>query len=622
MHLHLTRRRLGVGIATASLAAAAVAGTGVNLAANADGTPAAFTGLILGVGEDETSRTLAWYSSTNPTGGESVQLATAADFSNATTVTGTVAANTTAESITALTPYNGKALLDGLAANTTYYYRVLETGTSNASQAYSFTTGTFGGGDFQFLFFGDPQIGSSGDPVADGEGWDFTLDQSRVQSPKAELYVSGGDQVETANNETHWNNFLKPDELRSIPWAATIGNHDNGGRGYDQHFALPDTRDDANALYSNNNSAGTNTGGDYWFTYKGVLFIDLNSNAYNAANGSDPAHVQFVTDTINAEKKGDITHVVLVYHHSIYSPADHANDTDNQQRRTDFTTAFSDLGVDLVLQGHDHSYSRTYALKGTTTDGTATTAKADATEHPGQPTVVEGPGGVVYVTANSASGSKYYDLTTPDSSKGGYGADTTYVGGPETLDTTTGTTLAHTRHWANSVENQEHVQTYVEVTVNDKGLQVKNIRANDDTGPNPAYDLGKVKTRGVDLSGNLAPIGSVQDQFSLFRDDADISPIVPPADVEKVTETVTAEPTATPTVTVTQTTTATATATATTTATATATATATVVPPALKQKVAAKIASLQKQIKKAKGTRKKILKAQLVVVRSLQKSLG
>ena len=96
-------------------------------------------------------------------------------------------------------------------------------------------------------------------------------------------------------------------------------------------------------------------------------------------------------------------YTVLVYHHSIYSPAAHANDGDDQERRRDFPTAFSDLGVDLVLQGHDHIVLAQLPLK----NG----EKADAAEQPGAAQVVQGPGGVVYVTGNSASGSKYYDLT-------------------------------------------------------------------------------------------------------------------------------------------------------------------------------------------------------------------
>ena len=467
---------------------------------------------------------------------------------------------------------------------------------SNVSDDYSFKTGTYGDGDFQFLFFGDPQIGSSGDVEADGEGWEWTMDRTEEQSPKAELYVSGGDQVNTANNETEWDNFLQPDQLRSIPWAATIGNHDVSGYAYEQHFALPDTVDRSDPMYSNAATKSTLSGGDYWYKWKGVLFIDLNSNAYSAANGSDPAHVAFVTKTIQEQKDADIKHVVLVYHHAIYSPAAHANDTDNQQRRGDFTKAFSDLGVDLVLQGHDHSYSRTYALKGTELGSGP--VKADPNEQPGQQTVVEKEGGVVYVTANTASGSKYYDLTEPDASKGGYGPDTK-IGGPQSVQTGDHS-KAHVRHWANSVENQEHVQTYIEVTVNDRGLEIKNIRANDsgaDKGPNPAVDRGNVTGVGPELSDWTAPIGSIQDEFSVFRDDADISPIVPPMDVVTKTETVTE------------------------TIIKNHTVVKEVVPVKVKKKVAAKIKRLTRQIKKAHGARKASLRAQLAAYRAIQKQL-
>jgi hypothetical protein len=606
MKLNLTRRRVGAGIATFSLAAAAVAGTGVAFSStSAAESDAAFSGIVLGVGDDESSRTLAWYSTTSPAGGEEVQLATNEAFTGSVAIPATLAANTTTEG-KAVAAANGKATLENLKPETTYYYRVAEKGTSNHSTTYSFKTGEFGNGDFQFLFFGDPQIGSSGDPAADGQGWKFAMDQTKLQSPKAELYVSGGDQVNTANNETEWNNFLLPDELRSIPWAATIGNHDNGGRGYDQHFALPDTKVDDNALYSSNDNTGTNPGGDYWYRYKGVLFIDLNSNAYSAQNGSDPAHVDFVEKTIK-EHKGDAQHVVLVYHHAIYSPADHANDSDNQQRRRDFTKAFSDLGVDLVLQGHDHSYSRSYALKGTELGSDA--VKADPDEQPGQATVVEKEGGVIYVTANSASGSKYYDLTEPTGA-GGYTADTK-IGGPQSVQDSD-PTKTHVRHWANSVESQEHLQQYVEVTVNEKGLQVKNIRANDGSGPNPAVDRGNVSGIGPELADWALPIGSVQDVVDIFRNKADVSPIVPPADTRTVevpgaTVTVTAAPVPAPTVTVTP-------------APQPATVTE-VVPAALKQSVAKKIKALNKKVKKAHGPKKSKLKAQLSAYKSIRSQL-
>ena len=315
---------------------------------------------------------------------------------------------------------------------------------------------------------------------------------SLAANPDAELLVSGGDQVETANTEAQWNAFLASDKLRQYPWAATIGNHDVGGKAYDQHFWTPNT-DRSAPFYSGDQN--TRSGGDYWYVYKDALFIHLNSNAY--ASGSDAAHVSYITDVINAHG-AEARYTVLVYHHSIYSPASHANDGDNQQRRRDFPTAFSNLGVDLVLQGHDHSYSRSYALK----NG----QKSNAAEQPGAAQVTQGVGGVIYVTGNSASGSKYYDLTTPRA-----GSDF----GPDPLDPT------GKRHYANSVENQEHVRTYVKVQVRKDALVVENLRSGTCAAPNAAVERGNVSWCGPNSGATPAqPVGSVVDKVVIHAAEA------------------------------------------------------------------------------------------------------
>ena len=65
---------------------------------------------MLGVGDDETSRTVAWYSDTDPPRASAVELATKADFSDKTVVPAVVDANTTTDAKTglALTNYNGR----------------------------------------------------------------------------------------------------------------------------------------------------------------------------------------------------------------------------------------------------------------------------------------------------------------------------------------------------------------------------------------------------------------------------------------------------------------------------------------------------------------------------------
>jgi hypothetical protein len=493
------RRRVTAVTAATVFGLTGVIGGGLMTAAHAD-DPTTVSTIVLGVGSAENQRVVSWYTSANVDQAIQVvptsQLVAGAFPADATNLPATVAANVVNGG------FNAHATITGLAENTAYSYRV-----GNAagwSATYAFKTQSFEG-DFDFLFFGDPQIGSSGDTAKDGAGWADTLNVATAANPDVELLVSGGDQVETANTESQWNAFMASDKLRQYPWAATIGNHDVGGKAYEQHFWTPNT-DRSAALYAGNQA--TQSGGDYWYIYKDVLFIDLNSNAY--ASGSDAAHINYVTNVIN-QHGGEAKYTVLAYHHSIYSPADHANDSDNKIRRQDFPTAFSNLGVDLVLQGHDHSYSRSYVIK----NG----QKANPAEQPGDAQVEAGPGGVIYVTGNSASGSKYYDLTTPSTTDPNYGPDP----------------LNPAHHFANSVENQEHVRTYVKVGVRHDKLIVENIRSGNCSAPNAAVERGNVPWCGPNSGASPAqPIGSTVDKVTIspyHGNGEDISVDVPDAPV-------------------------------------------------------------------------------------------
>jgi hypothetical protein len=446
--------------------------------------PAAINGIILLVGADQSQRVVSWYASADT--GQVVQVAPTSQVqdgafpSSASTYPAVLAANTVNGG------FNGHAILDNLEENTAYSYRV--GGDGGWSATFAFKTRKFDG-NFDFLFFGDPQIGSSGSVPKDQAGWADTLQVALAANPEAELLVSGGDQVETAGVETQWSAFLAPDGLRAVPWVATIGNHDVGSKAYEQHLWTPNT-DRALSHYT---TGANRSGGDYWFIYKGVLFIDLNSNAYltsaQAGVNADEAHIGFITNVVQ-QHGAEAKYTVLVYHHSIYSPANHANDGDNQKRRQDFPAAFSRLGVDLVLQGHDHSYSRSYLIE----NG----LKANAAERPGASSVFQGPGGVIYVTGNSASGSKYYSLSAPDITR-----DPNY--GPDPLNPD--------NHWPNSVENQENVRSYVKVLVRNNLLSVENVRSGTCAAPNAAVELGRVAWCGPDEGASAAlPVGSLVDK--------------------------------------------------------------------------------------------------------------
>ena len=85
-----------------------------------------------------------------------VQLAPSSALVNGDFVTSVTTFAASGAANTTTTGFNRHATLSGLAENTQYSYRVGSEG--NWSTTYSFKTQSFEG-DFDFLFFGDPQIG-------------------------------------------------------------------------------------------------------------------------------------------------------------------------------------------------------------------------------------------------------------------------------------------------------------------------------------------------------------------------------------------------------------------------------------------------------------------------------
>ncbi|RQW93473.1 metallophosphoesterase [Micromonospora inaquosa] len=484
------RRRLIAGVAAGFLGMGVALGSGLMAPVSA-AESTTITGVVLGVGANETQRIVTWYSSADTA--QKIQLAPTAEIVNGEFPASAVSFEAVGGANTSTTGFNRHATISNLRENTAYSYRVGAEG--NWSPAYAFKTQDFEG-DYNFLFFGDPQIGSSGDVAKDQAGWAETLKVATTANPDTELLVSAGDHVESANNEAQWDAYLSPEQLRQYPTAATIGNHDVGGKAWEQHHFTPNT--DRSAQYYTGDQA-TRSGGDYWYIYKDVLFIDLNSNSYvnptDGSAGGDAAHVAYVTDVV--KKHGsEAKWKVLVYHHSIYSAASHATDADNKIRRKDFTTAFSELGIDMVLQGHDHVYTRSYSIK----NG----QKENPAEKPGAADVFPGPGGVIYVTANSASGSKYYDIKKPDNT--GTGVEGL---GPDPLNPN--------NYWFNSVQNQEHVRSYVKVQVKADKLVLQNIRSGTCAAPNAAVEKGLSCTN----TAEGQPVGSIVDNTTIHPYHAD-----------------------------------------------------------------------------------------------------
>ncbi len=410
-----------------------------------------FTKVSLTPGADQTQLNFAWYSKVAD--GEATPVVHfGTDKDNLQEFTGESGDVDTELTGGEAYQYN-HVMVTGLTENTTYYYTVEKSGVE--TEPVEYTTGSFS--ELNLLYVGDPQIGaSSGKPQGgeelandsgaantaarnDGYGWNRTLEIAAEQNPDLNFVISAGDQVNKTGQpkEEEYAAYLNPEILASLPVATTIGNHDSLNADYGYHFYNPNQT--GNGL--------TEAGGDYYYSYGPALFIVLNTNNYNAAE-----HQKTIEEAVAAYP--DATWRIVTIHQDIYGSGLDHSDTDGMILRTQLTPIFDANDIDVVLQGHDHTYSRSkllysdgethgtyeFQLDETGTDydwdnayntqtgekiplypeesDTEGTALQQAFQEDNNCYVLEDvqgnsvtdPQGILYMTANSASGSKFYEL--------------------------------------------------------------------------------------------------------------------------------------------------------------------------------------------------------------------
>ena len=417
--------------------------------------------ISLSPGSDNSSVNFAWYTK-KASGIQKLKIAENKRLTNAKVYE---AKQTKAVTDKDKTEYvSNKVTATDLKANTTYYYSYQKDRQWTAPEKYT----TDNGSKFSFIFVGDPQIGSSNElkgaateefynaqsaAVAnDAFNWNTTLNQAMEKTGnKASFVLSSGDQIQSTKkkspnkaawgSEIEYSGYLSPEVLKNLPVATTVGNHDADNANYTYHFNT------ANASELGSNGK---VGGDYWFKHDNALFIMLNTQDTNVEE-----HRQFIEQTVAANK--DCKWRIVTLHQDIYGSAEHSNEPEITNLRYQLAPIFEDNKVDVVLTGHDHAYSRTQILKGghKTTEytdddfdpmldkdmdagenpDTVYTAKgnikADTTDPSEKAylnylnqvmdkdaiqqvtkkgTTVFNPTGILYMTAGSSSGSKYYDL--------------------------------------------------------------------------------------------------------------------------------------------------------------------------------------------------------------------
>ncbi|WP_127792617.1 fibronectin type III domain-containing protein [Agromyces sp. LHK192] len=312
------------------------------------------------------------------------------------------------------------ATVDGLTAATAYEYRV---GLEGAWGAWTeFTTEDPTDTDFQFVYYGDAQIGLD-------STWPKVVAMAEASAPDSIGSVHAGDLIDTASNETQWINWFKGMQTSAATTnvMAAPGNHEYSGdklmKSWKANFEYPhnnpstetigdladlavgdtDVAKQYAAYFAHWTQFATET--VYFTDYQGVRFITINAtrdttfltpDGLPACSGAECPSTKIAAlwtqfqaawlDHVLTESPSKWN--VVTFHQPVYSTS---AGRDEPVLRQYWVPVFQEHDIDLVMMGHDHTYARGYNNE-------------DVTETPG---ITDGP---VYIVSNS--GAKHYELET------------------------------------------------------------------------------------------------------------------------------------------------------------------------------------------------------------------
>ena len=386
-------------------------------------------GLILSYYDDIWSRGFSWITAPGITesvlyvvpgpGGED------ADFSSAAPITGTYD-----DSDPACTYH--KAWITGLSPAAVYSYRV----GSDAGWGYGvFTTEESSPATITAIQISDAQT-KDPDRLA---VWENTLAQAvETAGQGLDMILYNGDQYDSnmtgagfAIDRGIRNAVAREtvgEYVGSIPYMASAGNHEAtppSAGVYVNGFTV-DYGEKGDGGYSGTSSEPNMYGGCYSFDYSFAHFAVLNTNSILYG---DPDQVAWLEDDLAAAGSDpDIRWIIVMMHIGLYATGDHSNTVGNLI--VTLAPVFSKYHVDLVLQAHDHTYSKTLPYKWDTIGYTTRYNDPDIVEFDAAQVGSDGvtydldPNGTYYVTTGAA-GHRY----GADESKDGRWADLKDDGG-------------------------------------------------------------------------------------------------------------------------------------------------------------------------------------------------
>jgi len=344
-------------------------------------------------GDSTTTKGFTWYTNLDSTNSDlqvCKKTGSTPDFSKAVKFTGKASVSTNSPS-----EYFHKAEAIGLKANTTYYFRVGDAARGIWSDIGTFQTAPEKGA-FTFIDIADTQAKSEDEAILASQ----TIAKAVATVNNAKFLAINGDLVDTGANENEWNWLLghSQQSLLNTTILPCAGNHEDDKNSFIEHFNIKPAV----------NSSVT-TGAYYSVNFRNAHFIVLNNNEDSPEYADfTPAQINWLKDDVKTAKAAGAKWVIVIMHKGPYTTSNHATDNDIMGAngvRTKVAPILAELGIDFVLQGHDHIYARTSPIKA----GAATPA-AKITEMLNGKTIeyTMKPDGTIYLIPSTAGPKVYY----------------------------------------------------------------------------------------------------------------------------------------------------------------------------------------------------------------------
>lgn len=244
-----------------------------------------------------------------------------------------------------------EATATGLKAATAYVYRVGREG--GWSEVHSFTTDDPTSGSVVFAYLGDVQ--PAGDSAEDYANWSRFVQKVYQQHPELRFAVLGGDGVNSGISQQQFDQLFAAAEpvFSQVPLFSTVGNHESNfpsGKPelYLERFAFP-----------RNGPAGFSEE-FYSFDAGDCHVLVVNSWIFSGEQKLTDTDYAKIAQWIQQDLASSTADwQVVVSHLPLYAVH---SDSNAQRMQTAWREIFEDYGVDLVLEGHQHVYSRSFPL--------------------------------------------------------------------------------------------------------------------------------------------------------------------------------------------------------------------------------------------------------------------